>query len=407
MNDSVTELRDLNLEKESLMARKAAIKKQLQEHRDTLTDEQIASSTTEATELRDAIRIVEEKIKAAQERVSAENEKNQNRSIKNNMENVNIRQAFAKYVLFESTHRQDAVLNDAEKRALGVASTTTSETFVAPSASVDGVNNGGIFIPQEVMLDILREEELESPIYRDIVTTAIKGKVKFPYRVSKSGAKVKAELSPTENESVKWDILNGATGNYTDSIVITFEEEAMAIAEFTDYLISLISESMRELLINDYIYGTGTADHVAGITIGAISAEYASTVTDLREALEAGIKKLPVKARAGAKIYVATDIFDSITFSKDKNGSYILPVLNGGGLTKMSTFPVEADPNLAAGDFIIGNVGKWYKANINKGMELGVDVSNKKRIKEYTAHMMVSARAVPNSFVYGKKKVGS
>ena len=407
MTDSVIELRDLNLELESLNARKAAIKKQLQEHRDTLTDEQIATSTTEATEVRDAIKSVEEKIKKAQEKVSAENEKNQNRSIEKIMENVNIRQAFAKYVLFESTHRQDAVLNDAEKRALGVATTTTSETFVAPSASVDGVNNGGIFIPQEVMLDILREEELESPIYRDVVTTAVKGKVKFPYRVSKSGAKVKAELSPTENESVKWDILNGATGNYTDSIVITFEEEAMAIAEFTDYLISLISESMRELLINDYIYGTGTGDHVKGITVGAIDGSYAGTVTDFREALEAGIKALPVKARAGAKIYVANDIYDAITFTKDKNGNYILPVLNGGGLNKMSTFSVEADPNLAAGDFIIGNVSKNYKANINKGMELGVDVSNKKRIKEYTAHMMVTAAPVPSSFVYGKKKTST
>lgn len=323
------------------------------------------------------------------------------------MENVNIRQAFAKYVLFESTQRRDAMLTDAEKRALGVATTTTSETYVAPSANVDGINNGGIFIPQEVILDILREEELESPIYRDIVTTAIKGKVKFPYRVSKSGAKVKAELSPTENESVRWDILNGSTGNYTDSIIITFEEEAMAIAEFTDYLISLISESMRELLINDYIYGTGLNDHVKGITLGAISGAYASTVTDYREALEAGVKALPVRKRAGAKIYVATDIFDSITFTKDKNGNYILPVLNGGGLTRLSTFPVEADPNLAAGDFIIGNVGKWYKANINKGMELGVDVSNKKRIKEYTAHMMVTAAPVPNSFVYGKKTTSS
>ena len=404
MTDNVMQLRDLNLELESLKARKAAIKKQLAEHRDTLTDEQIETSTTEAIEVRDAIKSVEEKIKAAQENVAAENEQNQNRSIKNNMETVNIRQAFAKYVLFESTQRRDAMLTDAEKRALGVATTTTSETYVAPSASVDGINNGGIFIPQEVILDILREEELESPIYRDIATTAIKGKVKFPYRVSKSGAKVKAELSPTENESVKWDILNGVTGNYTDSIVITFEEEAMAIAEFTDYLISLISESMRELLINDYIYGTGLNDHVKGITIGAISGEYASTVTDYREALEAGVKALPVRKRAGAKIYVATDIFDSITFTKDKNGNYILPVLNGGGLTRLSTFPVEADPNLSAGDFIIGNVGKWYKANINKGMELGVDVSNKKRIKEYTAHMMVTAAPVPNSFVYGKKK---
>ena len=97
MTDSVIELRDLNLELESLTARKNAIKKQLAEHRDTLTDEQIATSTNEAKEVRDAIKSVEEKIKLAQEKVSAENEKNQNRSIKKDMENVNIRQAFAKY----------------------------------------------------------------------------------------------------------------------------------------------------------------------------------------------------------------------------------------------------------------------------------------------------------------------
>ena len=405
--------------KESLIDRKEQIKKLAREHRDdgTLENKQLDDSIAEieeingkikeAEKIEDEIRSLESQIKIAQEKVSAENEKNQNRSIEKIMEKIDIRQAFAKHVLFESTHRADAVLNDAEKRALGVATTTTSETFVAPSASVDGINNGGIFIPESLMLDILREEELESPIYRDILATAIKGKVSFPYRVSKSGAKVKAELSPTENESVKWDILNGATGNYTDSIVITFEELAMAIPEFTDYLISLIGESVRELLINDYIYGTGTNDHVSGVTIGAIDASYASTVTDMREALEAGIKALPVKARAGAKIYIATDIFDSITFTKDKNGNYVLPVLNGGGLTKMSSFEVFADPNLAAGDFIIGNLKKWYKANIYKGMEIGVDVSHKKRIREYSAHMMVAAKAVPNSFVYGKKKTGT
>ena len=404
MTDSVIELRNLNLELESLKARKAAIKKQLAEHRDTLTDEQIAASTTEATEVRDAIASVEQKIKIAQEKVSAENQENQNRSIEKTMENVNIRQAFAKYVLFESTHRVDAKLTEMEMRKLGVATTTTSETYAAPSASADGINNGGIFIPQEVMLDILRETELESPIYRDVTTTAIKGMVKFPVRLSKSGAKVKAELSPNENESIQWTLISGAIGNYTDSIVLTFEIEAMSIPEFTDYLISIIGESMRELVINDYIYGTGLNDHVKGITLGAIDGSYASTVTDMREALEAAIKALPVKARGGAKIYVASDIFDNITFAKNKNGDYILPVLNGGGLTRMSTFPVEADPNLAAGDFIIGNVSKNYKANVIKPLELGLDVSNQHRTKTYTSHLMISAVPVPNSFVYGKKK---
>ena len=406
MTSGIQELRDLNLELTSLKARKDAIKKQLEEHRDSFTDEQIASSTKEATEIRDKISALQEKIKLAEEKAEQENRnRGEIKIMENENKKVDIRTAFAKYVLFESTkgQRKDAALTDAEYRALGVATTTTSETYTAPSASEDGINNGGLFIPQSVMLDILREETVDSPIYNDVVTTAIKGKVKFPYMISKSGANVKAELSDTENESVKWDILNGATGNYTDSIVITFEEEAMAIDEFTNYLIELIGQSMRELLINDYIYGSGTGDHVSGITKGAIDGSYANGSTDYLAALEAAIKKLPVKKRAGAKIYLASNIFDAITFTKDKNGNYILPVLNGGGFSRLSAFPVAMDVNLNAGEFVIGNVSKWYKANVNKPMELGVDVSNQKRIKTYTTHMMVTAVPVPNSFIYGKE----
>ena len=407
MTSGVQELRDLNLELTSLKARKDAIKKQLEEHRDSFTDEQITASTQEAIEIRDKISQLQEKIKQAQEKAEQENRnRGEIKIMENENKKVDIRTAFAKYVLFESTkgQRKDFALTDAEYRALGVATTTTSETFTAPSAGADGINNGGLFIPQEVMLDILREETVDSPIYNDVVTTAIKGQTKFPYIISKSGAKVKAELSDTENESVKWDILNGATGNYTDSIVITFEEEAMAIEEFTDYLIELIGQSMRELLINDYIYGSGTGDHVKGITIGAFDGSYANGSKDYLAALENAIAKLPVKKRAGAKIYLASNIFDAITFTKDKNGNYILPVLNGGGFSRLSAFPVAMDVNLNAGEFVIGNVSKWYKANVNKPMDLGVDVSNQKRIKTYTTHMMVTATPVPNSFVYGKER---
>ncbi len=406
MNNEIAELRDLNLEKESLLARKNAIKKQLAEHRDEFYDEQVLKdATNEAVEIRDALTQIEAKIAEARSKAEL-NQNLEERKIK--MENlekqVNVRTAFAKHILWQSTNgkRADAKLNDAELRALGVTTTTTSETYTAPSESVDGINNGGIFIPQSVMLDILSEEELESPIYRDVVTTAIKGLTKFPYRMYKSGAKTKAELVPTENESVQWGILSGATGNYTDSIVITFEEEAMAIDEFTDYLINLIGESMRELLINDYIYGNGQNDHVKGITNGAINANYDADA-DVQTAIEDAIKKLPVKKRAGAKIYLASDVFDAITFKKNQNGDYILPVLNGGGLNRLSTFAVESDPNLNAGDIVIGNVSKWYKANINKTMELGLDVSNQKRTKTYTTHMMVTAVPVPSSFVYAKK----
>ena len=402
MDKRIEELRNLNLDLEELKNRKEEIKRKALEHRSTITSDAVDEARAEVENINQKIAECE----ARQKELQKQNQNNENRGDYLKMENqkVDIRTAFAKYVLANSTKRSDIKMSDVELRALGVSHTTTSETFVEATAQENGVNNGGIFIPQEVMLDILREEELESPIYRDILTTAIKGKIKFPYRISKTGAKKKAELSDTDNENVKWGILNGATGNYTDSIVLTFEEEAMAIEEFTEYLISLIGESMRELLINDYIYGDGQNDSVKGITSGAIDGKYASAdKADYRKILEAGIKLLPVKKRAGAKIYLATDIYDGLTFEKDDLGNYLLPVLNGGGLTNVSHFKVEMDTNLSAGDFIIGNLGKWYKANINKNMELGLDVSNQKRTKTYTTHMMVSAVPVPSSTVYGKE----
>ena len=403
MNKQIEELRDINLDLEELKKRKDEIKKKALEHRDTITGAQVDEAEVEIKSINAQIAEKEQRKTEIQNQAPQNKDKGDYLRMEN--EKINIRSAFAKYVLFNSTKRADAKLNEAELRALGVATTTTSETFIAAAAGdVDGINNGGIFIPQEVMLDILREEELESPIYRDIAATAIKGKIKFPYRISKTGAKKKAELAATENENVKWGILNGATGNYTDSIVLTFEEEAMAIEEFTNYLISLIGESMRELLINDYIYGDGQSDSVKGITFGAIDGKYATAdKTDYRKILEAGIKLLPVKKRAGAKIYLATDIYDGLTFEKDDLGHYILPVLNGGGLTNISHFKVEMDANLNAGDFVIGNLGKNYKANINKNMELGLDVSNQQRTKTYTTHMMVTATPVPSSIVYGRE----
>lgn len=415
MDKRVAFLRDTSLELEELQKRKAKIKQLALEHRSEIQNEDVDKAIEEIEAIDKEITELEEKKKEVVEELKTEeeNNKDENQGEKRTMNNdylrtenkkIDIRTAFAKYVLANSTKRSDIKLSDVELRALGVSNTTTSETFVEATENANGVNNGGIFIPQEVMLDILRDEETESPIYKDILTTAIKGKIKFPYRISKTGAKKKAELSATDNENVEWAILSGSTGNYTDSIVLTFEEEAMAIEEFTDYLISLIGESMRELLINDYIYGDGNSDSVKGLTYSAIDGKYASAdKADYRKILEAGIKLLPVKKRAGAKIYLATDIYDGLTFEKNDLGNYILPVLNGGGLTNISHFKVEMDTNLNAGDFIIGNLGKWYKANINKNMELGLDVSNQKRTKTYTTHMMVTAIPVPNSIVYGRE----
>lgn len=397
MNEMIERVRDLTSDLEKLENRKNLIKQKLQQHRSSVT----ADDVSEVKEIKSQISEVRAKLDLAKELANKKEFRGDVQKMET--EKVNIRTAFAKQVLLANgSQRADIALTEAEKRALGVANTTTSETYVAPTASVDGVNNGGLFIPQQISLDILRDVSLDSPIFNDIRTTAIKGMTRYPYKFYKSGAKTKAELSPTDNESIEWKVLSGKTGNYTDSIKMTFEIEAMAIDEFADYLISEIKDSMRELIINDYIYGDGENDHMLGITAGAIDATYTAS-TDGLKALEDAIKKLPVKKRAGAKIYLASDLYDAITFAKDKNGVYLLPVLNGGGFSRLGTFEVVSDVNLNQGDFIIGNIGKWYKANVIKELELGVDVSNQNRTKTFTSHAMINAVAIPNSFVYGKK----
>ena len=51
MTDNVKELRDLNLEKAALLARKEAIKTALAEHRDTMTDAEITAKTKDFSSL--------------------------------------------------------------------------------------------------------------------------------------------------------------------------------------------------------------------------------------------------------------------------------------------------------------------------------------------------------------------
>lgn len=71
--EQVEEIRNLNLELDNYKAKRAALKKQIAEHRDSLTDAEITQNKTEAVEIRSQIASLEAKIKEAEER-AAKNE---------------------------------------------------------------------------------------------------------------------------------------------------------------------------------------------------------------------------------------------------------------------------------------------------------------------------------------------
>ena len=132
MTNAIAELRDLNLELESLKDRKNAIKTKLAEHRDSFTDEDITNSTAEANEIRTQIASVQEKIKVAQERAKIEEEKRGDKNYMENNENVEKRSSIEYRKAFMDYIQRGVKSDILETRA--DAATTTTTLLYSPSA---------------------------------------------------------------------------------------------------------------------------------------------------------------------------------------------------------------------------------------------------------------------------------
>ena len=301
--------------------------------------------------------------------------------------------------------KDESEFTEDEKRALGVALTTTATTYTAPAAGTDGVNNGGLFIPETVSMEILKEVELESPFLRDIAKTYVRGLITFPYKKSGSGAEWVAEGTDNKLESDEWATLTFTQMELSKTIRITWKLEAMAVEDFINYIVEEVAREMRENLADKPFYGNGT-NEISGITLTGnnIDAEYEAT-TNALDAIKAAIALLPKRKRAGAKIYMAEDIALDIAFMKDDNGAYLNNPVNGVALNTVARFPVEVDPFLKDGDFVIGNA-RWYKMNFNENLSVSKDVIGRSRVNDYTGYCVVGGAPVPDSFVYGHKAAG-
>lgn len=319
-------------------------------------------------------------------------------TVENVRSSAEYRTAWAKKLMF----RED--FTEAEKRALDVATTTTDTTFVEPSSSVDGINNGGLFIPEQVALDILKEVELESPFLADAAKSYILGNIKYPYRKSTTGAKAVEENTDNSLASEEYAELVLTSKEFSKTVRVTWKLESMAVEEFIKYIVEEIGADLREELGEESIYGEGGTEHMTGATKDAIAVEYDGTTTTVMDAIAAGLKSLPKRKRAGAIIYISDDIETDILFAKDKNGAYLNSPLILSGITRIGPKQVKTDPFLKDGEFLIGNAKRYYRMNFNEPFSITKDVLGRQRKNDYTGYTVVAGAPVPNSFVHGKKK---
>lgn len=294
--------------------------------------------------------------------------------------------------------------NENEKRALGVSLTTTAKEYVAATAEKNGVNNGGIFISDNVMYDLLEIETLDSPFLKDCMPTHIKGAVIFPYVEERTlpakTARGKKEGEKADDLAIKWGKMTLAQGNYPLTIEVSMEVLALADDMFAQYILDELRNEMDLLLGDEVLYGSGTNDRIEGVTVSAIKGEYET----LAEGIQTAFKSLSKRARKGAKLYISHLTSLNLAFEKDKNGQYLFPIYNQAtGIKSIVQVSVEIEEGLVDDAFLYGNA-KNYKLNFTKATEVYSEVHGKTRVIESTAHLMVAGKAAPNKFYYGTKK---
>lgn len=303
-------------------------------------------------------------------------------------------------------------LTDVEKRALGTALTTTATTYVEATAEVNGVNNAGVFVPTNLILDLLKTEGKLSPILADIAFTAVPGLTEYPYRKSRDKARAKAEAAEGKDNQMEWAKLSLVKGYLQTIIPVTDEVLALTDFDFGGYIINQILQDINEDWVEELIYGTGDSNRIKGITVGAsaaVTGGYDASTGGALKAIIDGLKKLTGKYRRGAKIYVAQDVYDEIFFAVDDNGNFKYPVFNNSqGISSLGPVRVELDENLYAGEFVIGNVNKWFK--VNSLIPLRIETNRKARygITEWIASEYCATAPFAESgsvvFVKGSKK---
>ena len=286
----------------------------------------------------------------------------------------------------------DDKFTEEEKRALGDAVTTTATTFVASSANTQGINNGGLFIPTEVRMELMEIIDQMSPFYRDIRKLQVNGNVDLPYLFEGDDANWYVELKDTVNEGNEYRNLQLTGWELAKDVVVTWKLEEMAVESFITFIIEELAHKMGVALINAVIYGDGQ-NKPTGVLNGLTAVTTGKTPIDN---IIATYESLSQEARRGAKVYVSTAVKVKMIGYKDENGNY--PFLQGINGTDL--FTIETEPFLTGNDIIVGNP-RYYILNEVTPTRVEWERTVKGRRTTYGGYGIFDGKAKPGAFAKG------
>lgn len=283
--------------------------------------------------------------------------------------------------------------DEEEKRALGDAVTTTATTFVEADADHNGVNNGGLFIPKEVRMELMEQIDMMSPFFRDIRKLSVNGNVDLPFIYASDDANWYAELNCTANEGIEYKSLQLTGWELAKDVVLTWKVEDMSVESFVTFVIEELVHKMGTALINAVIYGTGSSQPTGAI-YGLSPVTTGDTPIDTIVNTYASLSE---EFRRGAKVYVSTAVKMAMVGYKDQNGNY--PFLQGINGTDL--FAIETEPFLQNNDIIVGNPRRYI---LNEVTPIRVDWERTVRCRQtrYGAYGIYDGKPQTNAFAKGQ-----
>lgn len=319
------------------------------------------------------------------EKKGNDNMPEEKRSLKDVLASEEYRSAWAKTLM----NRSD--LDEKETRALGDAVTTTATTYVQSAEGTQGINNGGLFIPTSVRLDMLKIIEKTSPFLRDVKKVAVAGNIDFPYLNSADDAEWTAELTDTKNEGQEYKALKLTGNELAKQVEITWKLEKMAVEEFISFITTELANKMGRALANGVLYGTGTNQPTGALN--GLSAVKGSNVID---AVLNAYKSLGEDFKIGAKSYISSTYAIDLVGYKDANGNY--PFLQG--LKSTDVISIEEDPYLKATDILVGNPEN-YVLNTVEDITVTREPKVTARRNVYASYAIYDGKPMPNAFAKG------
>jgi len=310
--------------------------------------------------------------------------KEEKRTLKEILDSQEYRSAWAKSMM-------GVKLDEKEERALGDAIATTDTTFVASAENVQGINNGGLFIPNDVRTDMLKIIDETSPFLRDVRKLAVNSNIEMPYLNAADDAEWYAELEDTKNEGQEYKTLKLTGHELAKQVEITWKLEKMSVDAFINFITLELANKMGRALATAVLYGTGESQPT-----GAFKGLKAVNGEEVIQAMINTYASLPKEMKINAKVYLSNALAIQIVGYKDNNGNY--PYLQG--LNKTALFPIEVDPFIKDEDLLAGNPQN-YVLNTVESVSVNREVKVTPRRNIYSTYAIYDGKPYQNAFAKG------